>query len=144
MMSRISLYSLIVPVFLLILSSCSPSYDTCDICGYKSLDAEKCVLCLNPKWDESMSESNEDYIKSKQITWFIPEGGKVDFYAPKEAEDLTDGSMYQKDMNWKPLVTEEEIPKPVEMSVEDILGDDTSTPLDYLESSDSTQLDSLN
>ena len=100
----------IIPIFLLVffISACSFN-ETCEICGYISLNGDKCSYCGNDVWNDSMGETPEKYLKTKQLDWFHVPGGEPDFLGPLEAEDLMEDKTYKKDLNWKPSVTKEEV-----------------------------------
>ncbi|MBX2897893.1 MAG: hypothetical protein KF763_20795 [Cyclobacteriaceae bacterium] len=89
------------------------TYDTCEICGFVSVDRKtfECQMCVEKKWDSSIMTGYTDknqYIKEEQLFWFRTESKteKVNFYLP-EGERNEDN--YPKDKNWRPIVTEAEV-----------------------------------
>jgi hypothetical protein len=89
------------------------TYDTCDICGFVSVDKQThdCQMCVSKEWDDKMMTGytdKEQYIKEEQLFWFSTEssGEKVNFYLP---EGERNRNKFPKDENWKPLVTDQEV-----------------------------------
>ncbi|MFM7853028.1 MAG: hypothetical protein ACKO96_14210 [Flammeovirgaceae bacterium] len=89
------------------------TYDTCDICGFVSVDKQthECQMCVSKEWDDKMMTGytgKEQYIKEEQLFWFSTEssGEKVNFYLP---EGERNKNKFPKDENWKPLVTDQEV-----------------------------------
>ncbi|UXE68803.1 MAG: hypothetical protein KA713_09610 [Chryseotalea sp. WA131a] len=89
------------------------TYDTCDICGFVSVDKQthECQMCVSKEWDDKMMTGytdKEQYIKEEQLFWFSTEssGEKVNFYIP---EGERNKNKFPKDGNWKPLVTDQEV-----------------------------------
>ena len=95
-------------------------YDSCDVCGFVSVDREthECQMCVSKKWDDELMTGyadKEQYVKEEQLLWFATENSveKVNFYLP---EGERNDDKFPKDENWKPLVTEKEV---IEYSRED-------------------------
>jgi hypothetical protein len=88
-----------------------PKPTTCEICGYltlKPIDKE-CAYCGNVTWDEEKRmtsfSTKDEWIKDGQLFWFRIDSlnQKINFFNPTIDEG------FEKDKNWKPLLTEEEI-----------------------------------
>jgi hypothetical protein len=89
------------------------AYDTCDVCGFVSVDKEthECQMCVSKKWDDELMTGyadKEQYVKEEQLFWFATENSveKVNFYLP---EGERNDDKFPKDKNWKPWVTEKEV-----------------------------------
>jgi hypothetical protein len=89
------------------------THDTCDICGFVSVDREtyECQMCVSKKWDEKLMTGymdKEQYVKEEQLFWFATENRneKVNFYLP---EGERNNDKFPKNESWKPLVTEKEV-----------------------------------
>ncbi len=88
-----------------------PTLQTCEICGYKAIGTTKkqCEYCGSFPWDEQKKikgyDDKQEWLKEEQLFWFEPDSltGKIDFYNPTIDEG------FEKDKNWRPLVTEQEI-----------------------------------
>ena len=81
--------------------------ETCKICGSIAMNKKKCLSCDSNSFNNELKEEfkNEiDYIKSEQLELFYTndKDEKVEFYG-----DEKDG--FEKDENWKPIVTEKEV-----------------------------------
>lgn len=86
---------------------------TCEICGYKAIHGanNRCEYCGSLTWEkQKMIKGYDDktkWLKEEQLNWFAFDldsfTNKSDFYNPPIDEG------FLKDMNWRPLVTEQEI-----------------------------------
>ncbi|MCA6362536.1 MAG: hypothetical protein IM638_05830 [Bacteroidetes bacterium] len=87
-----------------------PKFLTCEICGYKAVKPEgiSCEYCASPIWAEVLRENpellKEDWLREEQLWIFTPDSSahKINFYEPAVA------SGFQKDNNWKPVVSEKD------------------------------------
>lgn len=88
-----------------------PKLQTCEICGYKAIKLKEteCQFCGNSNWETEKANNTysikEEWIKDEQLFWFHIDSlnEKINFFTP----DNEDG--FEKDKNWKPLITEQEI-----------------------------------
>jgi len=81
--------------------------ETCKICGSIAMNKKKCLSCGSDCFNNELKEEfkNEiDYIKSEQLELFCTDDKdeKVEFY-----ENEKDG--FERDKNWKPIVSEKEV-----------------------------------
>ena len=84
---------------------------TCEICGYKAIKPKdtECQFCGSTTWHVEKANSSystkAEWIKDEQLFWFRIDSlnENINFFTP----DYEDG--YEKDKNWKPTVTEQEI-----------------------------------
>ncbi|MDR2839900.1 MAG: hypothetical protein LBV75_01345 [Paludibacter sp.] len=80
---------------------------SCPVCGFKAVDNDGyCLHCYCEMWNESIKEEFPDqqaYIRENQLEAFATynQNEKVDFY------EKTTG--FEKNTDWKPLVTEDEV-----------------------------------
>lgn len=88
-------------------------YDTCEVCGFVSVDKKThvCQMCVSEKWDEQRMTGyadKQEYIEEEQLFWFATESAteKVNFHLPEGEKNK---KQFLKDENWKPLVTEQEV-----------------------------------
>lgn len=88
-----------------------PTLLTCEICGYKAIGKAKkqCEFCGSFPWDEQKKnkgyDDKQEWLKEEQLFWFALDSltEKIDFYDPTVVEG------FEKDKNWRPSVTKEEI-----------------------------------
>lgn len=105
------LIGLCVSAFVVAAKLNKPSLQTCEICGYKAVGKTKkqCEYCGSFPWDEQMKikgyDDKQEWLKEEQLFWFALDSltDKIDFYNPQIDEGFV------KDMNWRPLVTEQDI-----------------------------------
>jgi len=81
--------------------------ETCKVCGIIAFNRKKCLSCRSNCFNQELKkefESEVEYLKSEQLELFCidDKNGKVKFY-----EDENDG--FERDENWKPIVTEKEV-----------------------------------
>lgn len=80
---------------------------TCKVCGSIAANHTKCLSCGSDCFNDKLGEEFENetaYIKSEQLELFctMEREEKIDFH-----EEAKDG--FEKDKNWKPIVTNEEV-----------------------------------
>jgi hypothetical protein len=83
------------------------SFVPCDICGHVAVLGNECQACYEETWQQQPSElysSKEEFIKERQLEVFGT-------HAPLEKVnyEVEEGAAFEKDLAWKPSVSEEEI-----------------------------------
>lgn len=79
----------------------------CETCGLLAVKDVKCLACGSAKWDISMLskfDSKEAYLIQEQIDLFEPLDDEDEINLNNTPEDG-----FQSDLNWKPVITEQEL-----------------------------------
>lgn len=77
----------------------------CDVCGYIAVSKDECLVCYEEPWEPNELHSHkEDFIKQEQLEVFSTArpSDKINYA-------LEDSLAFDKNPDWKLLVTEEEI-----------------------------------